>query len=231
MQNIVKNTTLISPLDLIAPHSCRGCGRLGSVLCDRCKNYIIKSHQNLCPNCKKPKSTPKCPDCHDLPKTFVLGERSDILGLLIHDLKYHSVRAIAKPLAELLNATLPTVSGKVIIVPLPTIAKHVRARGLDHTLLIAKHLTKLRSENCEVQKLLLRDQNTVQVGTDQKTRIKQADRAYKINPRIPIDTQATYLLLDDVWTTGASLRSAEKKLRNAGARNIQFIILALSRID
>ena len=41
MPNIVKNTTLPSLLDILAPHSCRGCGRIGNVLCNRCKNNII----------------------------------------------------------------------------------------------------------------------------------------------------------------------------------------------
>lgn len=229
MPNIVKNTTFPNLLDLLAPHSCRGCGHLGNVLCNCCKKNILNQHQNLCPQCKAHKTTSKCKKCKSLPPTYIVGERSDLLGSLIHDLKYNSVHAIAKALAELLDLSLPKINGTVIIVPLPTIDKHIRTRGLDHTYLIAKNLAKIRGY--QVQRLLLRNKNTIQVGTDRQTRISQADTAYGINPKIAIDPKTTYLLLDDVWTTGASMQSATKKLRQSGAKNISLAILALSRIN
>lgn len=233
MLNIVKNTTIPSLLDLLAPHSCRGCGCIGSVVCDCCKNYILKHHQNFCPHCKGLNQTGNCTkttECKNLPPTYVVGERSELVGTLVHNLKFHSVRAAAKPLADLLNASLPEYAGDVYVVPLPTIAKHVRARGLDHTYLVAKNLSCLR-HNFKLQKLLIRDQNTVQVGADRSTRLTQADAAYSINPKIKIDQKATYILLDDVWTTGASLRAATKKLQKSGAQKINLAILAVSRID
>ena len=231
MPNNVKNTTFPGLLDLLAPHSCRGCGHIGSALCDCCKNNILKTHVNICPKCKTKKPASICPNCLDLPPTHIIGERSGPLGDLIHDFKYQSIRAAAKPLAKLLDEVLPKIKGKVIIVPLPTITKHIRARGLDHTYLVAKNLAKLRGKNYQVKPLLLRNQNTVQVGTDQKTRLKQAESAYKVNPKIKINKTTTYLLLDDVWTTGASLKAGTKKLRKAGAKKIELAILALSRID
>jgi len=221
MPNIVKNTTFPGLLDLLAPHSCRGCSRTGSVLCDCCKKNLIKTHTNTCPKNGAKK----------LPPIYVVGERSGPLGQLVHDLKYQSVRAAARPLAELLDATLPKLKGSVIIVPLPTIHKHIRSRGLDHTYLVAKKFAKLRGKNYQVQPLLLRNQDTVQVGTDQKTRLKQASSAYKINPKIKTNQQSTYLLLDDVWTTGASMKAAVKRLQESGAKKIKLAILALSSLD
>ncbi len=229
MSNIVKNTTFPNPLDLLAPHSCRGCGRIGNVLCDRCKNNIILDHSNFCPNCKKSNSTGKCPKCKSLPPIFVIGNRNDLIGKLVHDFKYNSVRALAKPLAEILHHTLPVINGPVAIIPLPTISRHIRERGLDHTYLIAKHLAKLR--HYSIQKFLLRTKNTVQVGSNRQNRLAQARTAYHINPKIKIDPNTTYILFDDVWTTGASIKAAVKKLRQAGAKEIGVAILAVSRID
>ncbi len=231
MPKNVNITTFPGPLDLIAPHSCRGCGKLGSVFCDCCKKNLTKTFLNICPNCKSKNPTGNCPNCTDLPPTYVIGERSEPLSILIHDLKYYSNRSIKNPLAELLDSILPKYHGKIIVVPLPTINKHIRARGLDHTLLIAKKLTKLRGENYQVQKLLLREKDTVQVGTDKKTRILQAEDAYKLNSKFKLNPKATYLLLDDVWTTGATMRSAIKKLREFGAHKINLVLLAFSHID
>lgn len=233
MPNSVKNTTFVSLLDLIAPHSCRGCGCLGNILCDRCKNNIISSHINICPICKTINPTGKCSRCSNFPPTFVVDEKSTLIGELLQTYKYQSVRALAKPLAEILFHILPQTPHKTqqIIVSLPTISKHIRERSFDHTYLIAKSLAKLSGPNCQVQKILLRNQNTVQVGADRNTRLIQAKSAYTISPHIDIDPNATYILLDDVWTTGASMQSAIKKLQQAGANNLKIAILALSRID
>ena len=169
MLNIVKNTTLPGLFDLLAPHSCRGCGRIGAALCERCKNYIISEHAGYHPN---------LPD--DLPPTFVLGHRTGLVGTMVHDLKYHSARALTRSLAELLDATLPEIRGRVVLVPLPTNSKHIRARGLDHTLLIAKHLAKLR--HYQLEKILLRA----------KTPPKSALPPPNVNNRPPRPTLSTH---------------------------------------
>ena len=215
MSFIVKNTTLPGLLDLLAPHSCRGCGRIGTPLCNRCKNYIISEHFAFQPDFPK-----------SLPSTFVVASRDGLVGTLIHDFKYNSVRALARPLAELLDQTLPTFNTPVIIVPLPTISRHIRERGLDHTYLIAKHLARLR--HYQVQKLLVRAKNTTQVGADRKNRVAQAANAYAIRPHAQIDPEATYLLLDDVFTTGATIKAAISQLQKHHPRKIAVALLATS---
>ena len=219
MNFIVKNTTIINPLSLIAPHSCRGCGRLGEVLCDCCKNNILKQRQ-----APKLKNLP-----NNFPPVFMVDKRSGLLDILIHDLKYNSVRALAPKLAELLDNSLPTLPPDSIIVPLPTATQHIRARGLDHTLLIAKHLAKIR--HFKVKKLLIREKNTVQVGSDRKTRLAQAKAAYSVSQKAKINPNTTYILLDDVWTTGASMKAAVKKLQQAGVSKIIIALLATSSLN
>ena len=228
MSFIVKNTTFPNLLDLIAPHSCRGCGCLGEALCPRCKNYILAHHQNICPNCRQEKTNGFCKNCPSFPETFVLGLRTDLIDVLIHEYKYKSVRALAKPLAELLHSIIPPLEQGTIIVPLPTISRHIRERGLDHTALIAKHLAKLHC--IKHSPILLRNNNSIQVGADKATRLSQADSAYIINPKYNISPETTYVLFDDVWTTGASMMAAVKKLRKAGADKIVIALLGLSQI-
>lgn len=238
MPFVVKNTSFPNPLDLLFPHSCRGCGLMGEVLCERCKNHIIKTHRDICPNCKQPFSTTntsdlsiftshKCSRCHDLPPIYVVGPRNTILGELIHDYKYHSIRALAKPLAELIHTTLPqSLPKNTILVPLPTASHHIRARGLDHTYLIAKHLGKTR--HLSTKHILIRDKNTVQVGSDRTKRLTQAKSAYRLNPKVKINPNTTYILIDDIWTTGASVKAASNILKQAGAQNLIIALLAYS---
>ncbi len=231
MPNIVKNTALINPLDLLAPHTCRGCGRVGTVFCECCKKDIISSHQNFCPICQTKNRDGICQKCHNLPPIFIIDKRSGIIGSLIHDFKYNSVRALKNPLAEILHQTLPAINGEVVVVPLPTNSNHIRSRGFDHTYSITKKFTKLRGTKYQTQKLLIRNKNTVQVGTNRSTRFIQAKDAYGINRGISVDPNATYLLFDDIWTTGSSMFAAIKKLREAGVNNLVVAILAISTLD
>jgi predicted amidophosphoribosyltransferase len=223
MSFIVKNTTICSLFDMICPHSCRGCGAIGSALCNCCKNNIILKHLDFCPNCQHPTQNGFCADCY-LPPLFAVGPRGGLLRRLIHDYKYHQVRSLAMPLAEILNQTLPVFAGEVSIVPLPTIRRHIRERGFDHILLLAKKLAKLRGYN--VVPLLSRDKNFIQVGADKETRKLQAAEAYIVTGAVEPDT--TYLLIDDVWTTGASMKAALKKLQGAGAFKLAGAVLAVS---
>ena len=227
MPFVVKNTLLLGPLDLLFPHSCRGCGLTGEALCECCKNNILKNRTNICPNCKKPKTHGLCKNCPFLPPIYVVTKRDTLLGELIHDYKYHSVRALAHPLAEMLDSILPkNLPTNSVLVPLPTATHHVRARGLDHTYLIAKKLSRIR--HVPLERVLLRDKNTVQVGSDRFKRLSQVSSAYTLNPKFKIDPDTTYILLDDVWTTGSSVKAAEKILKTAGAKNIIITLLAYS---
>ena len=219
MSFIVNNTTFPSLLDLLAPHSCRGCGAIGEALCHRCKNNIILESSNFCPNCKAINPTGNCSKCKSLPPTFVIGNRTDLICKLIYDL------------AELLHATLPAITGPVVIVPLPTIRRHIRTRGLDHTYLIAKHLARIRGSSYQVSRLLTRASNTVQVGSSRKARITQANSAYAIRAGATLHPNVTYIIFDDIWTTGASIKAATKLLQKAGARKIIISLLAVSLIN
>ena len=220
----VKNTTFGKLLDIVCPHSCRGCGRMGEVLCECCKNNIILAHENYCLNCKRLITTAKCPYCDFVP-TYMVGWRDELIGKLVEEYKYNSVKTLGAVLAEVLDGILPVVDGKVAVVPLPTIERHVRERGFNHTLGVVKKLARRRG--WEVARILKRAKDTVQVGVGNTARLLQAAEAYSLGGKIEPDT--TYILLDDVWTTGASMRAALKKLQMAGASKIIIVVLAVSR--
>ena len=109
---------------------------------------------------------------------------------------------------------------KIVLVPLPTIRKHIRERGFDHTLRLCFELEQVLQEklkgsgiSVEYQSLLWRKNKTVQVGKEKKERVKQAEKAYEIREGIKIENKTLYVLVDDVTTTGASLAAAKKILQ------------------
>lgn len=192
-----------------------------------------------------------CRDC-EVPFSWlgVVGWREGVLAKVVKDFKYKSVRAAGEVLAELLDWRIPegfeemcdvtdAVGGveiaekdgvrrdeiEVAVVPLPTIGRHIRERGLDHTAILAKKLAKRRGWKCE--RVLGRATDTVQVGTKAVDRKAQAEKTYEL--RRKVDAGKVYLLVDDVWTTGATMLAAEKVLREAGAKRIAGLVLAAGR--
>lgn len=232
----VKITTLFRPLDLVAPFTCRGCGALGELLCERCKKYNVLVRARVCPRCGKER--PECGKerlgskhkdererCECEVPIYAVSRREGVLVDLAEDYKYKSIRRAAEVLAELMDEAIG-VEGDVIVVPLPTVARHIRERGFDHTWLLAKKLAK-RHKAWKLQRLLTRRSNTVQVGTDGEKRQQQAKKAYAINRRIEVDPAKTYLLVDDVWTTGASMEAAISLLSEAGAKKIAGAVILI----
>ena len=109
---------------------------------------------------------------------------------------------------------------KIVLVPLPTIRKHIRERGFDHTLRLCFELEQVLQKklkgygiSVEYQSLLVRKNKTVQVGKEKKERVKQAEKAYGIREGVEIGNKTLYILVDDVTTTGASLVAAKKILQ------------------
>lgn len=237
MRFVVKNTTKCTLWDLLCPYTCRGCGALGELVCGCCKNDLILSRAVICPLCKHERIIPEeraltavdfhCQDCDsELEAIFVAGWKEGLLEELIKEYKYQSVRAISEILAEILDSKLPRdLPAEAVVVPLPTIGMHIRQRGFDHTLLLAKKLARRRGWQC--QQLLARAKDTVQVGTKAATRVEQANAAYAATKKI--DTGTSYLLLDDIWTTGASMLAAASVMRGAGAKNLMPAVIATGK--
>lgn len=223
---IVKNTTSVSLLDLLCPHFCRGCGHLGRPFCGCCKNNIIQAYTNYCPACHEPNKG-KCETC-ELPfdELFMVGWRDTAIGELVEAYKYQAIRSASSDLAEILDVVIPYLKGEVVIVPLPTTRKHIRERGFDHTKVVARKLAC--KKGWKAQSVLARAKNTVQVGADNEQRKKQAKEAFVLRGKIRNDV--TYLLFDDIWTTGASMIAGAELLKKGGARKVSGMVIAVSRM-
>jgi len=128
-------------VNLLAPHYCCSCGSIGALLCDYCKYDIINEPFEACILCHK-LSLPgqhKCGVCKaPFTKAWCASDRRTGVKELLDRYKFERTKAASKPLAELLHGMLPDLPADVCIVPVPTIAPHIRQRGYDQVVILAK---------------------------------------------------------------------------------------------
>lgn len=216
-------------LNIVAPHLCCGCGKIGSLLCGNCKYDITSESYSSCINCQRPTGENAiCTQCNvPYKQAWCVGERMDTLQRLIGVYKFSNARAAHKPLAQLLDETLPVLPTNTVIIPIPTVASHIRERGYDHILLVARALARRR--RLKASTCLQRITRAKQRDARRSVRIKQARHAFRCSRTL--DPNVPYLLIDDVVTTGATIRFAAQVLRDAGARHIWVAAIARQPLD
>lgn len=221
IKNVVKNI-----MDGLFPPRCRGCGETGAYLCECCKKYIS---ENM-----------KARELEGVSGVFgravYLGYRDEILGELVEEAKYESVRGILPEIAEVVwRGYLEKLGNSpLVLVPMPTSRKHVRERAMDHMDRICKEVERLSDGKAKKVRLLERRKDTVQVGASEEVRRKQAKEAVRVDERIlkkflESGFDGKVVLMDDVWTTGASMMEAGKMLREAGACELVAVAITKSR--
>jgi ComF family protein len=216
-------------LAIIAPHLCYGCGKTGSQLCHYCKYDIINDKNEACLTCLGLSAGGRiCGRCDvAYERGWFVGFREGPLKDLIDAYKFQRARSGYTVLADLLNSSLPDLPARTVIVPVPTVSSHIRERGYDHMMLIAKKFDKLR--HLPVQPLVKRLTNITQHDLDATERERAAREAFTVEAKL--DPKITYLLLDDVMTTGATVNYAARALRNAGAEHIFVAVVARQTLD
>lgn len=211
-------------LSHIAPHLCCGCGKLGTLLCDDCKYNIMESHFDACIACGGLAGARGiCGDCRvPYSRGWCVGERTGELRKLIDRYKFEYARAAYRPLSDLLLEHIDQLPPATVVVPVPTIASHVRQRGYDHMYLIARRFARKRK--LQIQPLVQRATTTKQRDADRLRRIAQAKQAFRVIRKL--DQATPYLLIDDITTTGSTLMYAARAMREAGASEVWVATIA-----
>ena len=215
-------------LSVVAPHLCSHCGQIGTPFCDNCKNNIIGRDFFVCVLCGQPNTSGICAHHKaDFNQAWVVGFRDGALQRLIGNFKFRNMKSASVELADLMHRRLPILPSNAVLVPIPTTPAHIRERGYDHMLLIARRLARARQ--IPVMQVLVRGNTLTQHHANRRQRIKQAKTAFSV--RGPLSPDLTYIILDDVVTTGSTIVQAAALLRAAGATKVWVAVTSRQPLD
>lgn len=143
-------------------------------------------------------------------------------------LKYHGVRRLSIPLSELLlELQMPEID---VVIPVPLYKKRLKERGFNQSALIARNISKRINKPLLINSLIKIRDTLPQVGLNVNERRRNVKGAFSVR-----DARGIYkkniLLIDDVLTTGSTVRECSKVLKKAGAENIHVITIARSQMD
>lgn len=214
-------------ISVVAPFTCLGCGKEGSLLCGWCSAGLMGTIPSRCYRCHvATRQYSVCANCKrkvSLKHVWVAAEYTGVTKELIHAYKFERAKAAHQVIAALLDEFLPLLPPETIVTHVPTTSSRVRQRGYDQSKLIARSLAFKRG--LLFDSLLLRTSNTRQVGSARKDRFAQLEGAFEAKGG-PRNKNQRILLVDDVLTTGATLESASKVLSEAGAKVIDAVVFA-----
>ena len=203
-------------LDLIFPARCAGCRARWSLLCPSCTE-----------RCRRLRSDPVGGSASrrlpSLTSTAGLYSYEAPLREAIHIFKYRRRQALAGPLGCLLLEALPGYAGRCqAVVAVPLHPSRLRERGFNQSILLGTAVA-VALERPLLDGLERTRATDHQVGMDRPAREANVRGAFawRGGPVPP-----AVLLVDDVVTTGSTMRECARVLRAAGAREVHGLALA-----
>jgi ComF family protein len=212
-------------LDLLLPQRCLVCARPGKQVCEDCTAGLRRIAQPLCERCGAPTVWPvrRCVECARRRLAFGRARAAvayeDPVPLIVAAWKERGLRRLADWAAELVAEALPAPGGACIVfVPGDPDRRLRRGHAAER---LAAELAERWSLPCEP--LLRRTRGSVpQRGLRQAERRRNVAGAFSARARVP--THLT--LVDDVYTTGATVDAAASALRKGGARRVDVVTFA-----
>ena len=207
-------------LDFLYPPRCGICGAGGDFLCQSCRRRLPVAAPPRCRRCWALTTRPVCGACTRSPLDGARAAFAFEAGAqtLVHELKYRSLSALAKPMGDLLTETLQTDPLPVdLIVPVPLHARRQRQRGFNQSELLARAVAERASLELDVRSLRRVRSTPQQTHADRERRQENVRGAFRCAEQVD---GRRVLLIDDVQTTGATLQECARSLRAAGATSV-----------
>ena len=193
-------------------------GLLGLASPPRCAacDARVSAHVVFCPTCAR--TVERAPA--DAPGRFLYG---GALAKAITRLKYEDATHLARPLSELLRGA-PRLAHVTRIVPVPLHARRLAERGFNQSALLARPLARDWKVPLAVDVLERVRDTERQAELDRAARLTNVSGAFRAVSSLKGDH---VLLVDDVSTTGATLRACAAEVERVGAK-VSILVLAIT---
>ncbi|MBX7470798.1 ComF family protein [Streptomyces sp. NPDC058961] len=202
---------------LVLPTACGGCGRQRTALCGRCRAELVGAPA---------RRVRPAPEPGGLPVVYAAAPYEDAVRAVLLGHKERGALGLAGVLGQALAgatraAAGPCGQGPLLLVPVPSSRRAVRARGHDATRRIALAAAgELRRGGTDARvAAVLRQRRTVadQAGLSAPERLRNLSGALVVaGGGAGLLRGGQVVLVDDLMTTGASLAEAARAIRAAG---------------
>lgn len=226
---------LASAADFLVPKRCVVCYLEGDFFCASCREKLVYLETPLCPVCTRAAidgfAHPRCRRKFTLDRVFIPFRYRGPISTAIKKLKYKKVTALADFLVGLMLEVMVeqgvTVGQQALILPVPLHPVKEWERGFNQAALLAESLGNALGLRIAAG-VIKRTKETVS-----QTKLKKKEREKNVHGAFVVDKHQTatikgrdLILIDDVFTTGATLRECGRVLKRAGARFIYAFALA-----
>ena len=214
------------------PSVCRICHAWPSqTLCSGCIERFAQP-VSRCPTCALALHTFICPQCTTQPSPVLdaciaaVSYQFPWTGC-IAQFKFQADPGLARSLAELMRHAPwvePALDNASHVVAMPLSRARLRERGFNQAFELARHLAPGKADAHTLQRM---EHSAHQVGASRDDRLAHVRDAFWVAPeRLPHVRGQRLVLVDDVMTTGASLREAARALKAAGAAHVTGLVFA-----
>jgi ComF family protein len=225
-------------IDWLYPPACVACGcllplnEIRRFICVRCENIFEPIAAPFCEKCGAPieSDAKHCASCYG--KNFYFeSNRSaftydELVRDLLHEMKFREKKRVAQGLAFLWASLAQENFSDFTLIPMPLHKKKQRERGFNQAEILAKALSD--AMKIPMEKILHRTVDTPpQSGLHPSQRAENVKNVFSVCEKFDV-RERSFILIDDIFTTGASLNECAKTLKNAGASQVLCMTLAIS---
>jgi len=219
-------------LDFIFPKRCVVCGKFGQYICHQ-DIKEIREREQFCPVCQKSAiggtTHAKCVTKYSMYGLVCLFDYNKASRALIHELKYRFVKDLRETFRILIrkNKSLRQLDFKeFILIPTPLSTVRKRWRGFNQSEILGKEIAQILKIDFSQSYLYKKKDTKPQVTLLKLQRAKQMKDSFQTDKSLVFGKNI--LLFDDVWTTGATMKSAAGELKRRGANKVWGLVFASS---